>query len=165
MEAVLVLMGQFADYGKADPDVYAEGLKSLFMDYPEVVVEQVAKGLPSKQQWFPSMYEVKEALEDAQDPGRKFRMAKATTPDTFSKEPDTSKELKGRRYKGTKVYEDGKGIVSHKFGEWDGKPCIAQDDPNRPKAWHEQRHYSIEELMANAEVVRDNLGGIRDNNE
>lgn len=149
MEAVVVLMGSFADHGKVDPDTYSEALKSLFMNYPEVAVRQIVRNLPLKLKWLPTIFEIKEALEDNVDPGRKFRIPKGNTPDTSSR--DTSKQLKGRRYVGTEVWEDGKGCVSKKFGEWEGKPCIAENDPVRPKTWREQRHYTIDQLMENAD--------------
>jgi hypothetical protein len=58
-----LLISCFADYGKVNPTAYAARLTDLFMDYPPDVVEMVVRDLPLEKKFFPSLAEVKEALD------------------------------------------------------------------------------------------------------
>jgi hypothetical protein len=171
--ATKVLIGSFPDHGKSDPEVFSRQVIDLFMQYPEAVVAIVAKSMPLRVKFFPSLSEVREALDDTRDPGAKFRIPDSrSTPNTFRDDPPlpettseyrtnvirralgylpetchpigetdgpgrSNKQVPDREYRRGKVYENGK-LVSEKFGEWNGQPCIAENDPVRlgePKGW------------------------------
>lgn len=89
-----LLMGAFPDLGKIDPDVFARALQSLFMSYPEDVVERTVKTLPWSAKWLPTLAEVKEFLDNGGHKPRPPEPPRYVTPDTTYKGPPSTKKAR-----------------------------------------------------------------------
>ena len=63
-----------------DPEVFMQACEHIFRNYPPEIVQQVIdphNGLPSKQNFFPTAHEIKQAFDDALAPQRRAAFWKA----------------------------------------------------------------------------------------
>ena len=88
------MLGAFSDFGKADPEIYRRMVYELFMEYTQAVVVQAAKQVSRHYKWLPTISEIKEILDDIEDPGRKFRLPPSPWPELKPEPavPETSVE-------------------------------------------------------------------------